>query len=126
MNEDGQCFPDKPCPPGYARADNDESGACLPLNPPTPPPGVDCHPSYPDNCIKSPPPPLNCNDVSFRNFKVIEPDPHGFDGDNDGIGCEGEGGNGGGGGGSSNDGGGSTSTNECQGQKQVSTSFTNI
>jgi hypothetical protein len=115
MNEARQCFPDKPCPPGYARADNDGSGACLPHNPPTPPP-VDCHPSYPDNCIKGPPPPLICNDVSFRNFKVIEPDPHGFDGDNDGIGCEGEGGNGGGGGGSSNDGGGSTSTNECQGQ----------
>ena len=31
MNEDGQCYPDKPCPPGYARADNDESGACLPF-----------------------------------------------------------------------------------------------
>ena len=115
MNEAGQCFPDKPCPPGYARADNDESGACLPLNPPTPPPGGNCHPSYPDNCIKGPPPPRNCNDVSVRNFKVIEPDPHGFDGDNDGIGCEGEGGNGGGGGGS-NDGRGSTSTSECQGQ----------
>src|SRR3712207_7137409 len=27
MNEAGQCYPDKPCPPGYARADNDESGA---------------------------------------------------------------------------------------------------
>jgi hypothetical protein len=37
MNEDGQCYPDKPCPPGYARAENDESGACLPL-PSIPPP----------------------------------------------------------------------------------------
>jgi hypothetical protein len=115
MNEAGQCYPDKPCPPGYARADNDESGACLPLPPTTPPPG-NCHPSYPNNCIQGPPPPLICADISFRNFKVVEPDPHGFDGDNDGIGCEGEGGNGGGGGGSSNDGGGSPSTNECQGQ----------
>ena len=36
MNEDGQYFFDKPSPPGYARADNDESGACLPINSPTP------------------------------------------------------------------------------------------
>jgi hypothetical protein len=28
MNEDGQCYPDKPCPPGYERIDDDESGAC--------------------------------------------------------------------------------------------------
>ncbi|MGA8106488.1 MAG: thermonuclease family protein [Nitrososphaeraceae archaeon] len=54
-------------------------------------PGNDCDPSYPDNCIPSPPPNLNCDDVSSRNFKVIGSDPHGFDGDNDGIGCEGSG-----------------------------------
>ena len=115
MNEDGQCFPDQPCPPGYARADNDESGACLPINSPTPPPTANCHPSYPDTCIRGPPPPLNCDNISFRNFKVVEPDPHGFDGDNDGIGCEG----GGGGGSSNNDdnsGGGSSSSSECKGQ----------
>ena len=72
MNEDGQCYPDKPCPPGFARADNDESGACLPNTPtPTPTPGGDdCDPSYPDTCIKSPPPKLNCADISFRNVKV--------------------------------------------------------
>jgi predicted transcriptional regulator len=29
MNEDGQCYPDKPCPRGYERRDNDETGACL-------------------------------------------------------------------------------------------------
>jgi hypothetical protein len=114
MNEDGQCFPDKPCPPGYARADNDESGACLPINSPTPPPAANCHPSYPDNCIRGPPPKLNCDNISFRNFKVVEPDPHGFDGDNDGIGCEN--GSGGGGGNGNNNGGSSSSTNECQGQ----------
>ena len=93
MNGYGQCYPDKPCPPGYARADNDESGACLPLNTPTPTPtpGGNCDPSYPDKCIPPPPPDLDCNDVSFRNFKVIGSDPHGFDGDNDGIGCEGSG-----------------------------------
>ncbi len=116
MNEAGQCYPDKPCPPGYARADNDESGACLALPPTTPPPGGNCHPSYPNNCVQGPPPPLNCADISFRNFKVVEPDPHGFDGDNDGLGCEGGSENGGAGGGNGNNGGGSTSTTECQGQ----------
>jgi predicted transcriptional regulator len=28
MNEDGQCYPDKPCPKGYERRDNDETGTC--------------------------------------------------------------------------------------------------
>jgi len=46
-----------------------------------------CDPAYPDFCIKSPPPDLNCPDVS-EDFKVLPPDPHGFDTDGDGIGCE--------------------------------------
>jgi hypothetical protein len=48
----------------------------------------ECDASYPDVCIPSPPPELNCDDVDFRNFRVLSPDPHGFDGDNDGIGCD--------------------------------------
>lgn len=47
-----------------------------------------CDPSYPDDCVPSPPPDLDCGDVSFSNFQVLQPDPHGFDSDNDGIGCE--------------------------------------
>jgi hypothetical protein len=31
MNEDGQCYPRKPCPPGFERRDDDETGACLPI-----------------------------------------------------------------------------------------------
>lgn len=31
MNEDGQCYPRRPCPPGFERRDNDETGACLPI-----------------------------------------------------------------------------------------------
>ena len=105
MNEAGQCYPDKACPPGYARADNDESGACLPLAPTTPPPGGNCHPSYPNNCLPPPPPDLNCGGSGVpNNVKVVPPDPHRLDGDKDGIGCEGGGGNGGGGNGN-NDGG---------------------
>ena len=48
-----------------------------------------CDPSYPDFCIPSPPPDLNCKDIIQKKFRVIGSDPHGFDGDGDGIGCEG-------------------------------------
>ena len=47
-----------------------------------------CDPSYPDFCIPSPPPDLNCIDISQKRFTVIGSDPHRFDGDDDGIGCE--------------------------------------
>lgn len=46
-----------------------------------------CHPSYPDSCIPAPPPDLDCRDVPDRDFTVLPPDPHRFDGD-DGVGCE--------------------------------------
>jgi micrococcal nuclease len=36
----------------------------------------------------SPPPDLDCPEISYRNFRVIGSDPHRFDGDHDGIGCE--------------------------------------
>lgn len=48
----------------------------------------DCDPSYPDFCIPSSPPDLNCGDIPQKRFTVLQPDPHGFDGDRDGIGCE--------------------------------------
>jgi micrococcal nuclease len=47
-----------------------------------------CDPSYPGVCIPPPPPDLDCADVPYRNFRVIPPDPHRFDGDHDGVGCE--------------------------------------
>ncbi|MGH8913216.1 MAG: lamin tail domain-containing protein [Acidimicrobiia bacterium] len=51
--------------------------------------GTDCDPSYPDVCIPSPPPDLDCGEISHRRFRVIGADPHGFDGnDDDGLGCE--------------------------------------
>jgi hypothetical protein len=81
LNGKGQCIPDKECPAGFEKHDNDETGACYPKV-------KDCNSSYPGNCISSPPPNLNCEDIKPRNFKVIGSDPHGFDGDNDGIGCE--------------------------------------
>jgi hypothetical protein len=47
-----------------------------------------CDPSYPDTCIPSPPPDLDCGEISDKRFQVVPPDPHGFDRDGDGIGCE--------------------------------------
>ena len=58
-------------------------------SPPPPPPPGNCDPAYPEVCIPSPPPDLNCADIAFRNFQVLLPDPHHFDGDGDGVGCEG-------------------------------------
>jgi hypothetical protein len=50
--------------------------------------GSNCDPSYPDFCIASPPPDLNCADISQKRFTVSGSDPHEFDRDNDGVGCE--------------------------------------
>ncbi len=48
----------------------------------------DCDQSYPNVCIPSPPPDLDCSDIEYRDFEVLQPDPHKFDGNYDGIGCE--------------------------------------
>ena len=54
-----------------------------------PSPSRDCSPLYPDVCIPPPPPVLNCADVyPLSNFRIIGPDAHDFDRDNDGIGCD--------------------------------------
>ncbi|MBD2089918.1 hypothetical protein H6F67_08625 [Microcoleus sp. FACHB-1515] len=51
-----------------------------------------CDPSYPTICIAPPPPDLDCADIAYRNFPVLPPDPHNFDGGPnrrpDGVGCE--------------------------------------
>jgi len=47
-----------------------------------------CDPSYPTVCIPPSPPDLDCSDIRYRNFEVLQPDPHRFDRDKDGIGCE--------------------------------------
>jgi predicted nucleic acid-binding Zn ribbon protein len=56
--------------------------------PPTSTSRSGCDPSYPTVCIPPPPPDLDCKDIQYRNFVVLPPDPHHFDGDHDGIGCE--------------------------------------
>ena len=55
---------------------------------PTIPPD-NCDPAYPEICVPPPPPDLDCSDIPYRNFRVLPPDPHQFDGGQDGIGCEG-------------------------------------
>jgi hypothetical protein len=67
-----------------------EGGGGLPTPGPTGPrsSGGACDPAYPTVCIAPPPPDLDCGDIPFRNFKVLPPDPHRFDGDHDGTGCE--------------------------------------
>ncbi len=55
----------------------------------SPLPKTSCDPSYPDFCITSPPPDLDCKDVlPHKKFRVTGSDPHGFDRNGDGIGCE--------------------------------------
>jgi len=60
-----------------------------------PPPALDSgdgDSSCPDVCIPrvSVAGDLDCGDIEFRRFTVLSPDPHGFDGNNDGVGCESE------------------------------------
>lgn len=50
--------------------------------------GGSCDASYPDVCIPTYPPDLDCGEVSFTSIRGTGSDPHGFDGDDDGIGCE--------------------------------------
>ena len=47
-----------------------------------------CDHSYPDVCIPAWPPDLDCSEILHNNFKVLQPDQHGFDRDKNGIGCE--------------------------------------
>ena len=47
-----------------------------------------CDPSYPDFCIPAYSADLDCNQIPHHNFRVLQPDRHGFDQDHDGIGCE--------------------------------------
>ena len=54
--------------------------------------GKSCDASYPGVCIQpyAAVGDLDCADVPYRSFRVLPPDPHGFDGrDDDGLGCEG-------------------------------------
>jgi len=64
--------------------------ACNDVAAPPPVPRAEggCDASYPDLCLPSPPPDLDCRDVAERRFRVEGGDPHNFDGDGNGIGCE--------------------------------------
>jgi micrococcal nuclease len=75
------------------RSNNQPSSGATPQQPtsqiPTPAASTNCDAAYPNVCVPSAPPDLDCKDITHRNFRVLPPDPHRFDGrDNDGIGCE--------------------------------------
>jgi micrococcal nuclease len=68
-------------------------GKCTAPTPTQPPgntggPSTRCDPAYPTVCIPPFPPDLDCGEIPYRRFKVLPPDPHGFDRDRDGTGCE--------------------------------------
>ncbi len=77
-----------------------EQQAPEPVQQPVPAPGfedvpemiveseINCDPSYPTVCIPPWPPDLDCGEIRYVNFEVLQDDPHGFDDDKDGIGCE--------------------------------------
>ena len=83
-------------PNGNAHTTHNYAGVTTTSTTPSPPTselgfvggGADCDSSYPDVCIPAYPPDLNCGDIPHRRFAVLQPDPHGFDRDNDGVGCE--------------------------------------
>ena len=52
------------------------------------PTSFQCDPSYPTVCIPPSSPELDCDDIPYRNFKVLPPDPQHFDLDGNGFGCE--------------------------------------
>lgn len=49
-----------------------------------------CHPSYPDICLPPSGPDLDCKDIPYRRFRVLQPDTYRLDGGKNpnGIGCE--------------------------------------
>jgi hypothetical protein len=77
-------------PPGDDSSTTTETTAEGTTTTEAPPEGEpECEPSYPDLCIPPGLPDIDCGDIpEFTDFPVLPPDPHGFDGDNDGIGCE--------------------------------------
>ncbi|MDX6514803.1 MAG: micrococcal nuclease [Gaiellaceae bacterium] len=68
--------------------DGNGTSTTTPAPPQTTTAGRSCDPAYPDFCIAPPPPDLNCKDIGRKDFTVLPPDPHRFDGDHDGRGCE--------------------------------------
>ena len=88
---DGFCydaseFLDNGCPRDYPFIWSD--GLCYNLPEPVYEETPRCDPSYPDICIAPYPPDLDCDEIPYTDFRVLRPDPHGFDADYDGIGCE--------------------------------------
>ena len=81
-------FSGEPWAKRYGCSPKSDSSSQTPAPAKTNPTKNSCDPSYPDFCIPSPPPDLDCKDIPQKRFTVLQPDPHRFDGNKDGIGCE--------------------------------------
>jgi micrococcal nuclease len=59
---------------------------------PEPVQGADCDSSYPEVCVPSPPPDLDCGEIRdryvYEDIRVLQPDSHRLDREKDGVGCE--------------------------------------
>lgn len=76
---------EKSCPDDYPYLWSD--GLCYTVPEPVDD-GPQCDPSYPDFCIDPDSADLDCDEIPYTDFRVYQPDSHGFDADYDGIGCE--------------------------------------
>ena len=47
-----------------------------------------CEDAYLDVCIPPSPPDLDCEDIEYRDFRLLPSDPHEFDENFNGVGCE--------------------------------------
>ena len=53
-------------------------GLCYNISEPVYEEAPRCDPSYPDVCVASYPPDLDCDEISYTNFRVYQPDPMGL------------------------------------------------
>jgi LysM repeat protein len=79
---------DAPIPTTTAAATGTAGGTASPTATATATPSSGCDRSYPDVCIPPAPPLLTCDQIDERNFRVVAPDPHNFDQNNNGFGCD--------------------------------------
>jgi len=71
MNENEQCFPDKPCPSGFEKRDEDETGRCYPIGDGSPTPTPSPTPSPEPTPSPTPKPnPINIKIINQINSQI--------------------------------------------------------
>jgi micrococcal nuclease len=74
-------------PPCKGNTTKPDPGAAAPRRAASPP-SSGCDPNYAGACIPPYPPDLDCNQIPYRNFRVVGTDVDHFDVDGDGVACE--------------------------------------